>query len=366
MLIFGGWQIAKYAIRPLIQRTQINQLLFVAFVSLGSGIIYDCSRTMSFIYLGGVWPELDLICFILKFFLLLVGVSAAARIIMILNRQSGLKIKRETTIRYFYIVVTIVLSILNYYTYVETDKIDSGFLQGFYNYQLHPYLYVATLILYVPFFTFILYRIRTLLRVLPNKRMADEIILLGIILVAQFQERNLNLVGYMAFDQILIIVIEFSLIAGIAVIGFIMIVKYPNFVEEISAYFATKSIYLLWNNGGIILFKQIFAKPESPTPDRLLMGGFFYAISSGLKETFKVKGGIKSVKVGNTILLFEYGKHIFGISFVSEEILLVHQKLQQLIKKFESRYQADLQDWSGDMTIFDSNEIAGWMTQIFR
>ena len=366
IVIFGGWQITKFAIRPLIHRTQINQLLFMVFVFLGFGVMYDCARTMYFIYFGGVWPELDLVCYILKFALLLLGVSAAVSIIMVLNRQSGQKVKRETIIRYFYIIAAVVLSVLNYYTYVETEKIESGFLQGYYNYQLNAYLYLGTLILYIPFFIFIIQRIRVLLRVMPNKRMAIELILLGLLLAALFQERNLNLVGYLVFDQIWVIVIEFSLLAGIAVSGFIMILKYPNLVEEISAYFATKSIYLLWNNGGIILYKHHFAKQESSTPDRLLMGGFLFATSSGLKETLKVKGGIKFIKIGSTFLLFAYGKYIFGISFVSEKIELVHQKLQQLIEKFERKYETDLADWSGDMSIFDSEEIATWVTKLFR
>lgn len=372
-LVLGSWQIITYAIRPLRHRTQINQLLFVAFVSIGFGILYDCFRTLSFMYLGdiwidgGIWSYLDRIFYFFKFFLLLMGVSAILRVIFILNRQSGQKVAKETPIRYLYIILTIVLSILNYYT---PEKIPSnpgiGFPQNFFTYQVNPYLYFLTLSFYLPLFFYMIIKIKAVLKVVKSRKLPNELIFFGIFVAALFNERNINLAAYLLFDPILINVLEFTFLAIVVASGFLLSLKYPNLVEDISAHFSMKSIYLLWKTGGIVMYKHNFGREESSTPDLLLMGGFLYAISCGLEETLKVSREIKTIKVGNTLLLFEYGKHIFGLGFVSENIHLLHQKLVRLIERFEKYYETDLEEWEGDLSKFDEDLIQSWVHEIFR
>lgn len=371
MLIFGSWQIAKYIIIPLKYQTRINQLLLIAFVSLGFGAIYDSLRTFSFMFFGGVWADLDRVGYFLKIFLLFMGVSAALRIILVLNEQSGHKIgKKENFIRYFYIILTLVISIVNYYTYETTAEVPFFRDSKFYAYQLDPYLYLFTVVFYIPFFFYLLYKIRPVLKVVKNKQIATQIIVLGILMAVLFNERNINIVGYYFFkDHIVLTIVEFSLIAAIALVGFVLTIKYPRLLEEISVHFSVNSIYLLRKEGGQVLYGNIIRKTDSPdslTPDRLFLGGFINAMSSGLEETLQISGEIKTIKVADVILLFHYSEYLIGILFVAEHTPLAHERLRQFVKKFATHFESDLEQWTGTLTEFDAELLQDWIDEIFH
>lgn len=364
IFIFGTWQTVTYAIRPLKSITQLNFALFIAFTSLGFGIFFDCIRTLFFMFSDSIWVYGDEVCYYLKIFLLFVGVSAILRIISLLNKQSGQKNRHETNIRYFYIAATVIISILNFYFHEKTNPVSSGFLMGFYTYQISPYLYLLILILYIPLIIYLSFKIRVLLGNVKKQILKKEVLLLGLVIAALINERNLNIAAYLIFDPIAILFIEFSIIAAISIIVFILSLKFPNLIDDVSAFFNLKAIYLLRKHGGNILFEMNFKSKTPSTPDRLLMGGFLYAISSGLEEAFHVGGEIKKIKVGETTLLFEYGDHVYGLLFVSERVPFLHHKLKMVIQKVEENFTDAITQ--GEFADINYDQIEKWILESFQ
>jgi len=182
-------------------------------------------------------------------------------------------------------------------------------------------------------------------------------------------ERFLDMGGGLVFPvSFLRVVVEFTFISILFSICVAFILRDPDFYDNLSSYFCVKSIYLL-RKSGQMLFGYNFQEEESEinfTSDQLLIGGFIYAISNGLKMSLKLEGEVDEIDIGETTLIIEHGEKTFAILFVSEHTEKLHQKIQTFIKTFEKQFDEELTNWTGDISSFHSEKTQKIIFDIFK
>ena len=346
-------------------KTQLARILVTAFYSFGFGIYFECFRALSFIFFEHhIDPFINKFLFIISTFLILFGIFTAFQALLIFNRQSGHEIPKESFIKYSYLATIAVISIFNIFMAIEIYSPELGYI-----YQLHPILIIATIAVQILLLIFVIARTRTYLREITNKKLVFQLVLFLSFFTALSVERCFSLVYFLLLpNPFYIYIIDLSILAFFLVIGFILLLKNPVFLEAISTYFCVKSIHILRKKGGQVVFRHDFQQTDRSdlVPDQLLLGGFIYAVTSGLEATLKVSGKMEEIKVGDITILFKHGKYVLGIEFVTENTPTLHLKLLQFMQKFESYYSPVLEDWTGDLSQFDSKMIQTWAYEIFR
>jgi len=355
---------ALYLIR-IKEKTELVKIVLLILISLGYGVVYEAFRLLTFIGLFPYLRILDIIGYYFVIFLTLLSFNLMFRILLILSRQSGNKLKHGQLIRNVFIILLIGFSGVNILTYFETSPIELGFFE----FITSPILFYILLICYIPFFFYIYVKMSRLFNNVTNKRILFQVrvvvIFFGIFMVERFLDMGGGLVFPVSFLRV---VVEFTFISILFSICVAFILRDPDFYDNLSSYFCVKSIYLL-RKSGQMLFGYNFQEEESEinfTSDQLLIGGFIYAISNGLKMSLKLEGEVDEIDIGETTLIIEHGEKTFAILFVSEHTEKLHQKIQTFIKTFEKQFDEELTNWTGDISSFHSEKTQKIIFDIFK
>lgn len=354
------------------KKTEIIQYIKLAFIMWALCELYSVSRFIS-IYLIGQIPNelLDTIFFISTFVAVFAAFAALLRIISILSRQSGVNInpesdkRKESYMRMVSIIVVGIVAFINVVSYYKTP-IDA---RGFYLYQLNPYVFLITSLIYFPLIFFIFKRTRLIFKKIQDKELRNHLI----ILIAMVSIWTINIHFYIGIYPVLpsyyiLTLIHFSLFLFSIVFYTVLFRKHPGFMEDLSTYFCVKSLYLIKDSGQTILGLdfQEFKNKDYRTQQELLLGGFLYAISSGLEFTTTLKGKLKTLVIGDTTLIIKYGKYTFGVLFVTEHTETIHEHFDAFMEKFEAKYENALKNWTGEISKFKINEIEELLEPYFK
>ena len=147
-----------------------------------------------------------------------------------------------------------------------------------------------------------------------------------------------------------------------------MFQKYPRFMDNFSTYFCVKSLFLIKDSGQTILGLDFQQNPDENyrAQKDLLLGGFLYAISSGLEFTAALKGKLKTLEIGDTTLIIKYGKYTFGVLFVTEHTETIYEHFNAFMEEFEEKYEKPLKNWTGEITQFKIKDIEKLLEPHFR
>ena len=121
------------------------------------------------------------------------------------------------------------------------------------------------------------------------------------------------------------------------------------------------SMYTMYDDGRDV-FSYKFK--ESSTADPGLVAGMFSAITSFIKETTKSADLLRTIDHGDTKVIIEYGKYVFGAIFADRETVEIRSKLATFITEFEKRHGDVLKKWDGNCAPFVNDEIL--MKEIFE
>ncbi|NVM54326.1 MAG: hypothetical protein HWN66_11545 [Candidatus Helarchaeota archaeon] len=271
----------------------------------------------------------------------------------------------ESTIKFINLIGIGVFSFVNFFTFTITNMNELGF----YSYQIHEILSYITYAFYLPLFIFMFFKARLFISEIKDKTFSNHILFLTIIVLATLIERFISNAHYTIIPySVQFIVIDLLTITVLGTITLLMIFKNPEFLEALSTYYSVRSIYLISKKGGQVIFRHNFQIPDEETvlPDQLLLGGFIYAITSGLEATLQMEGKMEAIRVGDIFIIFKHGKNILGIVFATYETSILHLKLHMLMQRFESYYSSILNNWVGDLTQFDSGILQEWVIEIFK
>ncbi len=166
----------------------------------------------------------------------------------------------------------------------------------------------------------------------------------GLFVIAIIQE-----IWFMLHEEIEVVsgLKNFILIASFLMgLGFYTIPSFSEFdwAQKI------QYLYIINTLNGLCLFHQPFR--EGAVTDEDLLGGSLVAVQSLMKEMVKSREALKTIDHGDALFIFERSQHVIGIIIADEDLYIVHHKLQQLLKEFETLFGPSMDEWKGNLDYF--------------
>ncbi len=362
--------IATFSLLWVKNQTMVNGWILWYWICFAIAIVIDCTRVFILLGTEGYYPDLDYGTYIVKTVATFIAFTIISEIHIVLSDYVGLPQKHKTLIRYYLLVVALLVSGLGVLYSTPSTMGESGF----YSYQFDTILYFGTFIAYLPVAALIFFRNLDILRSVNSKKVYYKLLFFTILSLFLIAERGFSLGGYSLVYSVLGIPIDLSLLVNFLVLGLIsimslvMIIRYRGLMESIGSYFSIKKLYILKDNGLLIFDYDFEGKrfKDGLTSEDTLIGGFIYAVTETFKEISKVEDDITSFTSGNRSVLIQRGKFIFGVLIVTEDSPLLHRKLLEFIHKFEEIYHSDLDNWTGEFTKFDRLGILELIFEILR
>ncbi len=342
--IFIPLLLLRYLLYHLKYGSKLTRYMLMALGGFGLGIIYTSFRIIHFQFFGPVDVLIDVFGFQISVFLSLLSMYAILRIFLVISKRSGHPIKRANYIRLLYMLFVIIFSTLNLIKYSRSDTTISEY----YIYHVDPVLNLLVLAAYIPIMLFLIITAKNVLTQINNRKLIVQTLLLGFMLFVLVIERAYNL-GY-NYSKLFftvtadVLLLDFIAITFLWIFGLTVVLVDPGFVETFNAHFALQSLYLMRKEGGEILYHHEFGE-SSVEADRFLLGGFVYAMSSGLKQLLAAKPSVETIELGSLTILFTHGNHVLGVLFVIENIPLLKTRLNTFLEQVEHLYER-----SGDET----------------
>ena len=165
--------------------------------------------------------------------------------------------------------------------------------------------------------------------------------------------------------------ISYFIFLGIEIVNIVLFLKNPKILIYFGSILGTKSIYIVRNNGMTIYTKDFTPSTVIDKTDKnrinLLIGGFVYAISHGIREIIKkeYQTNLQSMNFGIIKMVFGYGEQVFGVLFTTSANDYLQRRLTQFIKKFEVENKDILDKWMGDITYMSRKPIKGSKDETF-
>ncbi|MFX1449280.1 MAG: hypothetical protein ACFFCM_00475 [Promethearchaeota archaeon] len=367
VFIFGYPILINYVTRYLRYRASNTQYITLILISFGISIYWESYRTFSFIVFHGIFKALDEFLFIFGTFFIFVGIFITVELTISVIKKSGFDSKTLLIIRTISFLAIPLISILNFFTYSRTEPNNLGI----YVFQVHLSLIPIFYLIYLPIALFLSYKIKNTQKEIKNRRTAGIFTIFSIFLIVIVVERlfSVSYIYYYGNDE-LANILNFSLKSGYFIGLFILIFKFPDFIEFIGVYFDLKSIYLITKNGETVyrFDFQIIDKNLSSTARDLVLGGFIYAISGGLKHVIDVTGELETIKIGNITIIFKFGEKLFGTLITADNTPILEDKLSKFVKEVETEFKEVIDHWVGDISLFKDDEktIDTIIMEIFR
>ncbi|NHI90893.1 MAG: hypothetical protein EAX96_00235 [Candidatus Lokiarchaeota archaeon] len=347
------------------QKKSLNRIVLLILISLGYGICYESIRLLCFIGLIPYFKIYDIVGNYFVIFLTLYALSCLLKLFLIINRQSGKEIKEGNLIRQIYGIILIVFFGLNVLTYRQSPPAELGFFE----FMLDPIIFITLLLTYLPLLIFLSFKSYKLFINVNNEKVKRQLKIGAFFFGTFILERIINLGGSIIFPiSLLKIILEFNYLFILEIFAILFIFKEPDFFDNLSCYFSVKSVYIL-KSSNEILCGYNFHEEESEiifSSDQLLLGGFIYAISNGLKMSLKIEGEVDEIEIGDTTLIIKRGKKIFIILFVTELTEKIHDKVEEFIEAFETLYKDELDKSAIDISKFHSENTQKLLFDIFK
>lgn len=333
----------------------------------GDWDLWESLRMFFFIYIPIFYDILDEFIFILKSFLIFIGIFVLLELAIKILQKAGLSSKYYIIARITTFMAIPLFSILNFCTYIKIGPNELGINE----YQVNQILILLFYSIYIPIAVFLYYKINNAKKMFNNKKPVKIFNILIILLISTVVERLIALsYSYYFGTSLNAIIINFCFKLSYTFGLFILLFKYPDFLEFIGVYFDIKSIYLI-NNKGDTIYRFDFQSIDHDLPPNsrdLVLGGFIYAISRGLKHIVDVPGELETLKIGNVTIFLTHGKYIFGTLFATENTPILIQKLVAFVKNVENKYRTILENEESPILKFKDLEkdLNILVSEIFR
>jgi hypothetical protein len=123
-------------------------------------------------------------------------------------------------------------------------------------------------------------------------------------------------------------------------------------------------VYIIYRDGRNLFHKNFCQSSLDPS----LISGFLSALSDFAKQALPSQGSLREIEKGDIKLILNHGKNII-MALVSEtkdekDLIYLNNRLKQLTRKIENEYDEILEDWDGNVDLFEGlNEM---VSEIFR
>lgn len=288
------------------------------------------------------------------------------RVVLILNRQSGYRVKYQSFLRYAIITTIGILNVGNLILNFQSTLVPG--ITGFYVFNINNILFAIILTVSLFLIFYIAFKLNQVLKEIRDKTIIKQMSILGFLFIALILERYYSIGHFFIGLSANKFLVEQLLLSSIGITSLFVFLKNPNILDDISTYFCVKSIYIIRKMGGQLLFGYDFQKEEKKihNPENLLLAGFIFAISRGLEISLRLSGDLELIQVEDNNLVFGSGKFVAGLVFATENLPTTKLKLLLTLQKFEKYFEPILQKWTGDLSHFETDTIQEWVYEIFR
>jgi len=369
IMFFAGVKFTRYFLKS---NTLLNRLLFFAFLCFSFGFGYDFVRIGFLSYFGDILYSLDKLGFCLKIFFNCVTISTLLHIFLIITRQSGVPVKYESAVRYFYYGMVCFLTIFNIY-FFDVVTLDSG---NIYVFQIHPVTLLISLVAYIPAFIYIIFKIFKIAGKINDKSLAKLNLFFGFSVILLGFERCANNIIYSPIFSFIFgsslygLLIDFSIVFVMVIfLSYYLFFGKIDLLESTSTYFCLKTLYIIKKESGHVFYEHEFRAGESSSAlltDRFLLGGFLYAITQGLELGLGLSGDIDIIQAGKTTLLLRHGKYVFGLLFTIEYTRTLEEMIRKFMDRFEQSYASVLENWPRDLSAIRMEQLNAWTLELFK
>lgn len=87
-----------------------------------------------------------------------------------------------------------------------------------------------------------------------------------------------------------------------------------------------------------------------------LVSGGITGVTQIFKEITQSSKQIRSLDQEDVKVMFEYGTHVVGVLFATDNFFLIRRKLREFVEDFESQFRAELRDLHGDVEAFTATK----------
>ena len=357
----------RYFFLNKFNKTRFINLYSFFFICFGYGIIIDYSRVIFAPWFGMITIEIDTFFFLSKYFFILLGVFFVIQIFNLISDYVERDFKHAKALQAYSLGLTTFFSVINVFTYYQTVSDPSGYFM----FQSNFYIFIILISLLFPVGIYLIYRNTVILKKVNNDKIRRDIKFIMFIASALIIERGYNFAFIGLFYYNFYVSLSVSMITDSCLLIFIFIcftafeIKYPKTMERISMHFSVKAVYLIKKTGQL-LFEYNFEEDKEKSPDSLVVGGFIYAVTSGIKNMLKLKKEITSFTTKKRSVLVQHGDQVFGVLIVRENAQILHDNLIKFITNYEKKYQKMLEDWSGRVPSPESEDVINWVHELFR
>ena len=184
------------------------------------------------------------------------------------------------------------------------------------------------------------------------------------------------LVGFVVTCAFMMLELEFRMFSyyffiAIMVLNLVLFYKKPKILIHFGSALGVKSIYIVRNNGMTIYTKDFshatVINKEDKSRINLLIGGFVYAISHGIREIIRkeYEANLKSMDFGPIKMIFGYGEKVFGVLFTHSVNDYLQRKLTEFVHTFEEKNEEILDSLMGDVTYMSKKPKKGSKSEEF-
>jgi hypothetical protein len=257
--------------------------------------------------------------------------------ILILNRIFFKQIFKNETFRKTYLVLLTGCALITVILYYYYSNLES--------------LLILLLVLVFLVGVLMVFSVKWMLSLSGIIRLYIGVFVIGIILFIG-GAALLTVIHYLPEFNILNFILSFIEIGGILVmtigVGGLPLLSELDWKNKII------HLYII-HSSGLVILEYSFKERESITPT--LVGSGLTGVATIVKEITKSDRKLSIIRQEDIQIAFKYGNHVNLALLIEKDFKIIHDKLQELLDKFEMLYKEILPTWNGDLKIFSPVKV---------
>ncbi len=348
-----------------VYQTRINSLLLRITFCFGFAYTYDFLRVGFFIFNWYLYPFADLTGYCVKYMLFLIGFYYEARLISILNKNSGNEMKFENIRKTIHLVFIGCFFAICLLTIKQTEVSPSGL----YTFAPSVGLFLPMTIFFGIVSTILVFMAAKLVLNTKEKEVKKRVIITVLFfgfltLINYLNIRNFILFPY-DYPYILFFISYILILLGCLLFASL---KFKGLLEVLNLYFNIDSLYVISEKGEFILshdFKEMDSE-EVHTSRKEMLGGFIYAITRGVGLALKIDAKVNLLDFGDLKLVIEQGKYTYVVLLINEYSPIFEEKIIKIVNEIENSFESDLKTINKEISEQKKEEILKLIYNLLR
>ncbi len=351
----------KFYINYKNYQVKITIYSLIVLLCFGLAVAYDFARLFSFMFHLPAEGFPGKIGFCVKIFLFLMGLYYENRLLVLYLHNAEIPVKYDDFQKNFHIGLIVIYSI------IATITIHKGPTDpfGYFNYTVEPFSFLILFFICLVIAGHLMIKGGTWIRKIKNRGTKGKVIFILAFFSYMSLERFFSFSPiitsyYSPFTQL----ITFSSDLTVGVLVIIMLLVYPQIVEEMGSLFSVQSVLLFNKNGELLLNFHLTTRIQSRK--NLLLGGFIQALTQSSEEEKIFNSNINVIDFGDLKLIIKLGNRVYGVLLVKNNSRLLEERLEVLINQFEGLHEKEFLDWNAALNSINIDKTIEYIFELFN